>query len=73
MKVKLNVGMSGTRNGEEWPPRGSVVDLPEDEAKHLVAAGLAVQVEAPVVEAAVAAPVVEKASVAAAPKRRGKN
>jgi len=27
--------MSGTRNGQQWPPRGSVVDLPDEEARQL--------------------------------------
>jgi hypothetical protein len=28
--------MSGTRNGRDWPERGSVVDLPDDEAQALI-------------------------------------
>lgn len=44
MKVKLIVQMSGTRNGEDWPAAGEVVDLPKDEAAHLVAGGLALEV-----------------------------
>lgn len=32
-KVKLFVSMSGTRDGQPWPPAGSVVELPDDEAK----------------------------------------
>ncbi|MGW2261446.1 hypothetical protein ACWCXE_27130 [Streptomyces sp. NPDC001780] len=44
MKIRMNVQMSGTRNGEEWPARGEVADLPTGEAQHLVAAGIASEV-----------------------------
>lgn len=27
--------VSGTRDGQAWPPRGSVVELPDDEAAQL--------------------------------------
>ncbi|MFI6862641.1 hypothetical protein ACIBKZ_22560 [Streptomyces sp. NPDC050421] len=37
----MNISMSGTRNGEDWPPAGEVVDLPTGEAQHLVASGVA--------------------------------
>ncbi|MFE9886276.1 hypothetical protein [Streptomyces scopuliridis] len=49
MKVRMKITMSGTRNGEEWPPKGAAVDLPTGEAQHLVAAGIAEEVpdEAP--------------------------
>ena len=30
MKVILRVDITGTRNGEEWPRRGEVVDLPTE-------------------------------------------
>ncbi|OKI08821.1 hypothetical protein AMK13_10535 [Streptomyces sp. CB02056] len=29
--------MSGTRDGQDWPPPGAVLDLPETEARQLVA------------------------------------
>lgn len=35
MKVLLLAEMSGTRDGQAWPPRGTVVDLPDDEAARL--------------------------------------
>lgn len=41
MKVRMKVTISGTRDGQPWPERGAVVDLPAAEAEHLVAAGLA--------------------------------
>lgn len=39
--VALKVQISGTRNGEPWPEPGVPVDLPEDEAAHLVEVGIA--------------------------------
>ena len=50
--IKLKVNISGTRDGVEWPRAGKTVDLPEAEAEHLVAAGLAWAV--PVLETATA-------------------
>jgi hypothetical protein len=41
MQVRMKVTLSGTRDGEGWPPRGELVDLPDDEAQHMVRAGLA--------------------------------
>jgi hypothetical protein len=41
MKVQMIADISGTRNGVDWPQRGGTIDLPDDEAAHLVAAGLA--------------------------------
>jgi hypothetical protein len=41
LRVKMKVSLTGTRDGEEWPPRGQCADLPDDEATHLVTAGLA--------------------------------
>lgn len=40
-KVKMFVTMSGTRDGQPWPPAGSVVELPDDEAKTFLAQRLA--------------------------------
>ncbi|MER5892282.1 hypothetical protein [Streptomyces sp. NPDC001876] len=41
MRVRMKVTLSGTRDGVDWPPKGEHVDLPKDEAAHMVAAGLA--------------------------------
>jgi hypothetical protein len=41
VKVKMKVDVTGTRNGDPWPPREEVVDLPDDEARDLCAAGIA--------------------------------
>lgn len=46
MHVRMKVDVSGTRNGAKWPPRGSVVEVADDEGAQLCAAGLA----APVVD-----------------------
>ena len=54
MKITMRVGITGTRNGEDWPPVGGTIDLPADEANALVEAGLAEPAtkNAPAVEAA---------------------
>ena len=56
MRIRMTVEMSGTRNGEPWPKRGEVAELPTTEAAHLVGAGIAVEVpdEPPAVETATA-------------------
>lgn len=55
MRIRMNISMSGTRNGEDWPPAGEVVDLPTGEAQHLVASGIASEVgDDPEVETATA-------------------
>ncbi|WP_452089363.1 hypothetical protein [Bacillus wiedmannii] len=41
MRVRMKVTISGTRDGQPWPERGQSVDLPDGEAKQMVAAGLA--------------------------------
>lgn len=41
MKVRMLTKISGTRDGEEWPEVGGSVDLPEAEARALVAGGQA--------------------------------
>lgn len=48
MQVKLKAAISGTRDGAEWPPVGSPIDLPDAEAAQMIAAGLAVECAAPV-------------------------
>lgn len=44
MQIRMKVQMSGTRNGEDWPARGELADLPTGEATHLVASGIAEEV-----------------------------
>jgi len=41
MRVKLKVQLSGTRDGVSWPAVGSVVELPEDEARDMITSGVA--------------------------------
>lgn len=41
MRVKMTVDMSGTRNGEPWPPRGTAIDLPDAEALQYISADMA--------------------------------
>lgn len=53
MIVRLNGDISGTRDGLPWPPRGSMVELPDDEAAQLCANGMAVPVVTDEVETAV--------------------
>lgn len=45
MRIRMKVSVSGTRNGEPWPAKGGTVELPQDEAKNLVAIGLAVEAD----------------------------
>lgn len=42
MKVRLKVGISGSRNGALWPGRGSIVELPDDEGARMCQNGMAV-------------------------------
>lgn len=41
MRVRMKVSMSGTREGKDWPERGSIVDLPAQEARQYISAGMA--------------------------------
>jgi hypothetical protein len=61
MRVKLLVTISGSRDGADWPPRGSEVDLPAAEAADYIAAGYAVAVTVDKAERATAEPVAETA------------
>lgn len=47
MKVRVLQQVQGTRNGVEWPPRGALWDLPDDEAHAYANAGLVEVVEEP--------------------------
>ena len=46
MKVTLKGQLSGSRDGVPWPPAGSEIDLPQDEALGLIQSGLARAVNA---------------------------
>jgi hypothetical protein len=41
MRVKLLVHLTGTRNGAEWPGYGEEIDLPDQEARDMIAGGMA--------------------------------
>lgn len=41
MKVQMIAQMSGTRDGQDWPKPGEVIDLPGEEAAALLASKLA--------------------------------
>lgn len=43
MKIRMAVQMpeGGSRNGEPWPRKGEVAEIPTGEAVHLVASGVA--------------------------------
>lgn len=45
MKLQMKVQVSGTRNGEDWPAPGDVVEVPDEEAVLLLNGGLAETVE----------------------------
>lgn len=53
MKIRLRGDISGTRDGQDWPPRGSVIELPDDEAATLCQNGMATPVADGQVEMAV--------------------
>jgi len=52
MQVRMKVKISGTRNGEEWPDKGEVIDLPDDEAVQLLGQGAAEPADEPEPETA---------------------
>lgn len=70
MQVRLLVSLSGTRDGEDWPPAGAVVDLSDETAVHMLAGGLAEPVGAAAPESAAAAVTTETAAATVRPTRR---
>lgn len=42
MRVRMKAAISGSRNGEDWPPAGGTLDLSDEEAAQLIGQGLAV-------------------------------
>lgn len=44
MRIRMEVDVSGDRNGKPWPRHGQEVDLPEGEAIALCASGMATPV-----------------------------
>lgn len=45
MRVRMTTKIGGYRNGEEWPDKGGTIDLPEHEARSLIAAKYATEIE----------------------------
>lgn len=66
--VRMLVSVSGTRDGVEWPPAGSVVVLPAAEAGDMILSGLAVAVDDGGRESAVLEP--DESAVAPSPRKR---
>lgn len=62
MKVRMQIQITGTRNGAYWPAPGGEIDLPDREGAKMCASGVAL----PVVETATARPV----ETATAPTKR---
>ena len=69
MKVRMNIHITGSRNGLRWPPVGGEVDLPAGEAGDLISQGFAAAVE---IKGAASKPEPEKA-VAPKPETRKKS
>jgi len=53
-KVVMRVGVTGSRDGVDWPPIGGELTCSEAEARDLIASGYAVSAVKPVEERAVA-------------------
>jgi hypothetical protein len=71
MRVEMTTHISGTRNGEEWPAPGAVLDLPDHEAESLIVAGYAKEAtDAPTPDPATV-PVVEEDGDEPAPAEDG--
>lgn len=49
MHIRMIHQISGTRNGQPWPDRGEVIELPDVEAIELVRGRMAAHVETPAV------------------------
>ncbi len=56
MQVTLEVFISGPRDGAPWPPKGTVIDLPDAEAEDMIRAGQATPYTAPPETAVAPAP-----------------
>jgi hypothetical protein len=72
MFIRMLFEITGTRNGQPWPKRGGLIDLPASEAKNLIAQGLAVHIDAPVELAEAAPATIEVAMIPTVRKARGK-
>jgi hypothetical protein len=66
MRYRMNVSITGTRDGADWPPVGGLVDLPPDEGDGMAARGLVSPVEAATLPAS------ETAAIDTHPSARGR-
>jgi hypothetical protein len=41
VKIRMRVGISGTRSGEDWPAPGGTLEVDDEEGMQLCAGGLA--------------------------------
>jgi hypothetical protein len=69
-RVVLAADISGTRDGKAWPPKGSEVDLPDDEARDMIRAGNAVELNDERVEYLKTGVVLTDSDLAGAPTGR---
>lgn len=59
--MRMRVDVSGTRDGQPWPSRGSVIELPDDEGAEYCRSGMAEPVTTfTAVETTVLSPVAEE-------------
>lgn len=70
MQVRMLVHMSGTRNGQEWPPAGVPMSLPEGEAADYIAAGIAEAADGKQTIVGEAGPELEAAVIDTKPRAR---
>lgn len=73
MKVKMLISITGTIDGQPWPEKGGVIDVPQVVADDLISNQYAEPVagsKAPKVEAASVDPVEETASISSAKPRK---
>lgn len=70
MRVILLGDISGSRDGQDWPPRGSELDLPDDEAALLCAQRMARPVVTELVETEIATPLTTDVAEAVVPQAK---
>lgn len=70
MKIRMKVDISGTRNGEPWPAKGEIIDLPADEAQSLIDGNMAETIAKTKTETAAVEPAEETAVVKRTTKAR---
>lgn len=68
MRVRMMVGVSGTRSGVDWPPAGAELECSDAEGAQLCAGGLAVPVATHAEAEAAAVPAAEERGGEAAVK-----